>query len=102
MVARPPSGSIPDEPGSYQFKDRHGRVIYVGKASSLRQRLSSYFADPVTPAPETRRCRRGRDRRVDHGSHEVEALILEFNLIKEHHPRFNVRCGTTRVTRSWP
>jgi excinuclease ABC subunit C len=42
MVKRPPAGSIPDAPGSYQFKDRRGRVIYVGKAKSLRQRLSTY------------------------------------------------------------
>ncbi|MEZ5268782.1 MAG: GIY-YIG nuclease family protein [Microthrixaceae bacterium] len=48
MVERPPAGSIPDTPGSYQFKDAHGRVIYVGKAKSLRQRLSNYFADPRT------------------------------------------------------
>ena len=46
MVKRPPTGTIPDAPGSYQFKDAAGRVIYVGKASSLRQRLSNYFQDP--------------------------------------------------------
>ena len=45
--ARPPAGTIPDTPGSYQFKDRDGRVIYVGKAKSLRQRLSNYFVDPA-------------------------------------------------------
>ena len=47
MVQRPPAGSIPDGPGSYQFKDAHGRVIYVGKAKSLRQRLSNYFQNPA-------------------------------------------------------
>ena len=46
MVKRPPTGSIPDTPGSYQFKDAAGKVIYVGKASSLRQRLSNYYQDP--------------------------------------------------------
>ena len=46
VVARPPTGSIPETPGSYQFKDALGRVIYVGKASNLRQRLSNYFQDP--------------------------------------------------------
>ena len=50
MVQRPPAGSIPDAPGSYQFKDAHGRVIYVGKAKSLRSRLSNYFQNPREPA----------------------------------------------------
>ena len=53
MVQRPPAGTIPDAPGSYQFKDRDGRVIYVGKARSLRQRLSNYFQDPRHLAPRT-------------------------------------------------
>ncbi len=48
VLTRPPAGSIPDAPGSYQFKDAHGRVIYVGKAKSLRSRLSNYFAPPAT------------------------------------------------------
>src|SRR5204863_622546 len=48
MVARPEPGSIPDAPGSYQFLDAEGRVIYVGKAKSLRSRLSNYFAPPET------------------------------------------------------
>ncbi len=42
---RPAVGSIPESPGVYRFRDPHGRVIYVGKAKSLRQRLNSYFAD---------------------------------------------------------
>ena len=53
MINRPPAGTIPDAPGSYQFKDAAGRVIYVGKAASLRQRLSNYFADPRTLPPRT-------------------------------------------------
>ena len=52
-MTRPLPGSIPDAPGSYQFIDVHGRVIYVGKAKSLRQRLSSYFQDPAGLAPRT-------------------------------------------------
>ena len=100
MVARPPSGTIPDQPGSYQFKDRHGRIIYVGKASSLRQRLSNYFADPSTLHPRTAQM-------VSEAEsvewivvrNEVEALVLEFNLIKEHRPRFNVRL---RDDKSYP
>ena len=53
MLARPPAGTIPDAPGSYQFKDRDGRIIYVGKAKSLRQRLSNYFQNPAYLPPRT-------------------------------------------------
>ena len=52
-LARPPAGTIPDAPGSYQFKDRDGRVIYVGKAKSLRSRLSNYFGNPALLPPRT-------------------------------------------------
>ena len=54
VLTRPAAGSIPDTPGSYQFKDKDGRVIYVGKAKSLRSRLSNYFAAPETLLPRTR------------------------------------------------
>jgi len=54
MITRPPAGTIPDAPGSYQFLDAAGRVIYVGKASSLRQRLSNYFQAPSKLHPRTR------------------------------------------------
>ena len=66
VVQRPPAGTIPDTPGSYQFKDADGRVIYVGKAKSLRQRLSNYFQ---TEPPAAHRPDGGhrRDRRVDPG-----------------------------------
>src|SRR5436305_14389303 len=50
-LARPPAGTIPDTPGSYQLKDRDGRVTYVGKAKSLRARLSNYFGNPVLLPP---------------------------------------------------
>ena len=53
VVTRPLPGSIPDEPGSYQFVDADGRVLYVGKAKSLRPRLNSYFQDPANLAPRT-------------------------------------------------
>ena len=53
MLDRPAAGTIPDTPGSYQFKDAEGRVIYVGKAKSLRQRLSSYFQNPRNLPPRT-------------------------------------------------
>jgi len=91
-VTRPLPGSIPDAPGSYQFVDRDGRVIYVGKAKSLRQRLNSYFQDPGGLAPRTAQM-------VSQADHvewmvvdsESEALLLEHNLIKEFQPRYNVR-----------
>ncbi len=92
MATRPLPATIPDTPGSYQFVDRHGRVLYVGKAKSLRQRIGSYFQDPANLAPRTAQM----VAQADHvewvvvGS-EAEALLLEHNLIKEFQPRFNVR-----------
>ena len=53
MVTKPPSGSIPTAPGSYQFKDANGRVIYVGKAKNLRSRVANYFQDPRKLHPRT-------------------------------------------------
>jgi len=89
---RPETGSIPEDPGVYRFKDATGRVIYVGKAKSLRSRLTSYFADPRTLHPRTRSMvAEAAD--VDWvvvGS-EVEALQLEYSWIKEFDPRFNVK-----------
>ena len=100
MVKRPPAGSIPDAPGSYQFKDVHGRVIYVGKASSLRQRLSNYFQAPHNLHPRTRQMVETADS-VEWTTvrNEVEALMLEYSLIKQHRPRFNVRL---RDDKSYP
>jgi excinuclease ABC subunit C len=84
--------AIPDEPGSYQFKDADGRVIYVGKAKSLRSRLSSYFQDPRNLHPRTAQM---VERAVSVEwivvANDVEAIMLEYNLIKTHRPRFNVR-----------
>ncbi len=92
MLTRPPAGSIPDLPGSYQFRDEHGRVIYVGKAKSLRSRLSNYFAAPHTLAPRTRQMvAAAATVEWIEVRNEVEALFLEYNLIKEHRPRFNIR-----------
>jgi excinuclease ABC subunit C len=100
MVVRPPAGTIPELPGSYQFKDVHGRVIYVGKASNLRQRLSNYFQDPSQLHPRTAQMVATAET-VEWMTvrNEVEALILEFSLIKQHHPRFNVRL---RDDKSYP
>src|SRR4051794_10445811 len=92
MVQRPPAGTIPDTPGSYQFKDVEGRVIYVGKAKSLRQRLSNYFGSPALLLPRTRQMVEAADS-VEwiEVRNEVEALMLEYSLIKQHRPRFNIR-----------
>jgi excinuclease ABC subunit C len=89
---RPDPGSIPDEPGCYQFKDRHGRVIYVGKAKSLRSRLNSYFQAWSNIAVRTRAMLEAA-RSVEWivVDNEVEALHLEYTLIQRHRPRYNVR-----------
>ena len=89
---RPAPGTIPDEPGVYRWRDERGRVIYVGKAKSLRQRLNSYFADLSGLHPRTRQMvttAAGVEWTVV--TTEVEALQLEYNWIKEFDPRFNVR-----------
>lgn len=89
---RPALGSIPEAPGVYRFADPHGRVVYVGKAKSLRQRLNSYFADLSNLHPRTRQMvttAASVDWTVV--ATEVEALQLEYNWIKEFDPRFNVR-----------
>lgn len=100
MLERPPAGTIPDAPGSYQFKDADGRVIYVGKAGSLRQRLSNYFQNPANLAPRTAQMM-GCAESVEwiQVRNEVEAVMLEYNLIKEHRPRFNIRL---RDDKSYP
>src|SRR6266545_4628076 len=91
-MQRPAPGSIPDAPGSYQFKDARGRVLYVGKAKSLRSRLSNYFGPPESLLPRTRQMVAVADT-VEwiEVRNEVEAIFLEYNLIKRHRPRFNIR-----------
>jgi excinuclease ABC subunit C len=92
MQYRPPTGSIPDAPGSYQFYDKEGRVLYVGKAKSLRHRLPNYWQDSSNLLPRTLQM-------VTQADHvewivvesEVDALILEHSLIQAHLPRYNVR-----------
>ncbi|MEU4233175.1 excinuclease ABC subunit UvrC [Nonomuraea sp. NPDC026600] len=89
---RPRSGSIPDSPGVYRFRDTHGRVIYVGKAKSLRQRLNSYFADFSALHPRTQSMlTTAADVDWTVVGTEVEALQLEYSWIKEFDPRFNVK-----------
>jgi excinuclease ABC subunit C len=89
---RPAPGSIPESPGVYRFRDRHGRVIYVGKAKNLRSRLNSYFADFASLHPRTQAMlstAAGVDWTVV--GTEVESLQLEYSWIKEFSPRFNIR-----------
>jgi len=92
MVTRPPTGTIPTTPGSYQFKDAHGRVVYVGKAKNLRSRLSNYFQNPRNLQLRTAQMVAEADtvEWIQVGN-EVEALMLEHTLIQRHQPRYNVR-----------
>ena len=98
MERRPAPAEIPDLPGAYLFRDRHGAVTYVGKAASLRKRVSSYFTKDL--AVRTRAM-------VDASESvewivtdtEVEALMVEYSLIQSHQPRFNIRL---RDDKSYP
>ncbi len=89
---RPRPGEIPVDPGVYRFRDKDGRVIYVGKAKSLRPRLSSYFQDIAALHPRTATMiRTGASVEWTVVATEVEALQLEYSWIKEFDPRFNVK-----------
>ncbi|WP_265446672.1 excinuclease ABC subunit UvrC [Flexivirga meconopsidis] len=89
---RPKPGEIPVDPGVYRFRDKDGRVIYVGKAKSLRSRLSSYFQDISALHPRTRTMvLTGASVEWTVVRNEVEALQLEYSWIKEYDPRFNVK-----------
>jgi excinuclease ABC subunit C len=89
---RPAPGAVPDAPGVYRFRDPHGRVVYVGKAKSLRSRLASYFQDLSALHPRTQAMVTTASSVdwVTVGT-EVEALQLEYTWIKEFDPRYNVR-----------
>ena len=90
MFNRPKPSEIPTQPGAYIFRDKHGKVIYVGKAESLRGRVPSYFGVGLHPRTQAM---------VDNAQSvewiitesEVAALMLEFSLIKRHRPRFNIK-----------
>ncbi|MFD7431035.1 excinuclease ABC subunit UvrC [Streptomyces sp. NPDC059818] len=89
---RPKPGQIPDSPGVYRFRDEHRRVIYVGKAKNLRQRLANYFQDLAGLHPRTRTMvTTAASVEWTVVSTEVEALQLEYSWIKEYDPRFNVK-----------
>lgn len=88
---RPPAGDIPTSPGVYRFSDAHGRVIYVGKAKNLRNRLANYFQDLANLHPRTQQMVTTASRvQWTVVRSEIEALTLEFTWIKEFNPRFNV------------
>jgi excinuclease ABC subunit C len=89
-VARPEASAIPDAPGAYLFRDQDGRVVYIGKAISLRKRLATYWARPQHPRTEAMLAAAGSVEWILAPT-EVDALMLEYNLIKSHRPRFNVR-----------
>ena len=90
MLQRPSPSSVPDAPGVYIFRDRHGRALYVGKAKSLRKRTANYFARDLQP-----RTRTMVDLAVDLEwivtDSEIAALMLEYSLVQENQPQFNVR-----------
>lgn len=88
---RPASGDIPTEPGVYRFRDEHGRVVYVGKAKNLRNRLNSYFATPERLAPKTyAMVHTATSVEWTVVGSELESLQLEYTWIKEYKPRFNI------------
>ncbi|MFW6201676.1 MAG: excinuclease ABC subunit UvrC, partial [Gemmatimonadota bacterium] len=83
---------LPTEPGVYLFRDADGGILYIGKAKSLRARVRSHFnRDPRTSPKNREMIRRVADVDTIVVGSEVEALLLESNLIKEHRPRFNVQ-----------
>ena len=97
---RPAPGQIPLDPGVYRFRDKDGRVIYVGKAKSLRPRLSSYFQDLANLHPRTATMvLTGASVEWTVVATEVEALQLEYSWIKEFDPRFNVKYRRAQVLR---
>jgi excinuclease ABC subunit C len=89
---KPKPGSIPTRPGVYRFRDKDGRVVYVGKAKNLRARLSSYFQDLANLHQRTATMvTTAASVEWTVVETEVEALQLEYSWIKEYDPRFNVK-----------
>src|SRR6185437_12370665 len=89
---------LPDEPGVYLFRDKRGKVVYVGKAKSIRKRVASHFSNPSTRGGE------GLLGIIDHIEAlvvhtDAEALLAEQNFIKQYKPRFNIRL---RDDKSYP
>ena len=91
-------GTLPNQPGVYLMKDGAGKVIYVGKASSLRSRVRQYFQPGHTDSPRILHLiSKIRDVETVVTANEVEALILEATLIKRHHPWHNVRLADDKA-----
>jgi excinuclease ABC subunit C len=90
MLVRPPSSSIPDAPGVYLFHGTDDRVLYIGKAKSLRKRLANYFARDL---PARTRAMVDTAATIDWilTEGEVDALMLEYTLVQKHQPRFNIK-----------
>ncbi|UCD09491.1 MAG: excinuclease ABC subunit UvrC [Dehalococcoidales bacterium] len=83
---------LPQSPGIYIFKDPSGKIIYVGKAASLENRVKSYFYNQAQHTPKTRRLVRNvADLEFYVTNTEEEALILEYNFIQRHQPFYNIR-----------
>ena len=89
-LAKPSPGTVPTGPGVYLFRDAQGRVIYVGKAKSLRSRVSNYFGPELHPRTAAM-AEAAADVEFIVTDSEIEALHLEVSLIKQHQPRYNVR-----------
>ncbi|MEA2367914.1 MAG: excinuclease subunit, partial [Thermoleophilaceae bacterium] len=90
--------SLPDAPGVYLFRDDRRRVLYVGKAGSLKKRVASHFSNPSTKGAQ------GMVDEIDNiefiaTETEAEALLAEQNFIRQYRPRFNVRL---RDDKSYP
>ncbi|MEZ5176189.1 MAG: excinuclease ABC subunit UvrC [Acidimicrobiia bacterium] len=90
MPARPTPEAVPDGPGVYVFRNEHGQALYVGKAKSLRKRIANYFRADLPPRTRTM-VDAATDLEWIVTDSEVAALMLEFSLVQEHQPQFNVR-----------
>ena len=97
-MLRPEPDELPDAPGAYLFRDRHGAVVYAGKAKSLRKRVLSYFGRDL-PARTALMVETAETVETIVTENDVEALILEYSLIQRHKPRFNIRL---RDDKSYP
>jgi len=88
--ARRPPENVPDAPGVYLFKDRKGRILYVGKARSLKKRVASYFTKGPDATKTEALLGSWQELETIVTNTELEALLLENSLIKKHKPRYNV------------
>lgn len=82
--------NLPSDPGVYQFLNEKGRVIYVGKARNLKNRVRSYFHESITSAKTLALVNKINDFELIVTDNEIEALVLENNLIKDLKPRYNI------------